>query len=338
MNRLTVSALAAALAAAAALPAAAQEAPADSAVLARGREYTRWLLEGRTDTLFALLSPRMRGPIPDAARFAALREQLGAQIGEEAEVLREAGRRDGPMQVYTRVSRFTRAPARVEVFFATDSAGRIEGFSVRPSREEAPTRFGDYRTKATLRLPFEGDWYVFWGGRTVDANYHAASEDQRFALDLVVRGPDGRSHAGAGTRNEDYHCWGKPILAPAAGTVVAAVDGIADNVPRATTNTEAPAGNHVMLDLGGGEFALLAHFRAGSLAVRPGETVAAGQTLGECGNSGNSSEPHLHFHLQDGPTLFRAAGLPAQFTDYLADGQPVPRGEPTRGQTIRPRG
>jgi murein DD-endopeptidase MepM/ murein hydrolase activator NlpD len=64
--------------------------------------------------------------------------------------------------------------------------------------------------------------------------------------------------------------------------------------------------------------------------------VARGQRLGECGNSGNSSEPHLHYQLQDGPEMGPSAGLPAQFTDYLADGQPVARGEPVRGQAIRP--
>jgi murein DD-endopeptidase MepM/ murein hydrolase activator NlpD len=92
----------------------------------------------------------------------------------------------------------------------------------------------------------------------------------------------------------------------------------------------------VILDHGNGEFSLLAHLRRGSVAVRPGATVAAGQKLGECGNSGNTSEPHLHYHLQNTAVFGRAEGLPAQFMVYTADGRPVTRGEPVRGQTIHP--
>jgi murein DD-endopeptidase MepM/ murein hydrolase activator NlpD len=95
-------------------------------------------------------------------------------------------------------------------------------------------------------------------------------------------------------------------------------------------------GNHVVLEHGDGEFSVLAHLRHGSVAVEAGDRVRRGQRLGACGNSGRSSEPHLHYHLQDGPVPGRAAGLPAIFRGYLADGEPVGRGEPIRGQTVRP--
>ena len=72
-------------------------------------------------------------------------------------------------------------------------------------------------------------------------------------------------------------------------------------------------GNHVVLDLGGGVYAALAHLRRGSLRVRPGDRVAPGQQLAECGNSGNSTEPHLHFQLMDHPSVLLAAGLPLRF-------------------------
>ncbi|HEY0037040.1 MAG TPA: M23 family metallopeptidase, partial [Longimicrobium sp.] len=113
------------------------------------------------------------------------------------------------------------------------------------------------------------------------------------------------------------------------------VDGIADNVPGQMNATQV-VGNHLIVDHGTGEYSVLAHLRSGSVAVRTGDRVTRGQRLGECGNSGNSSEPHLHYQLQDGPEMGSSAGLPAQFTDYLADGQPVDRGEPVQGQAIRP--
>jgi murein DD-endopeptidase MepM/ murein hydrolase activator NlpD len=121
----------------------------------------------------------------------------------------------------------------------------------------------------------------------------------------------------------------------AEGRVVTVVDGIPDNVP-GRMNSEQVAGNHVIIDHGAGEHSVLAHLRNGSVRVRPGDRVAAGRQLGKCGNSGNPSEPHLHYQLQNGPEFGVAAGLPARFTSYLADGQPVARGEPVRGQTIRP--
>ncbi|NEE24690.1 M23 family metallopeptidase, partial [Streptomyces sp. SID7982] len=69
-------------------------------------------------------------------------------------------------------------------------------------------------------------------------------------------------------------------------------------------------GNHVILDLGDGTYAVYAHVRRGSLRVKAGDTVRAGQRIGSVGNSGNSSEPHLHVHLMDSPDLDDARGIP----------------------------
>ena len=80
-------------------------------------------------------------------------------------------------------------------------------------------------------------------------------------------------------------------------------------------------GNHVVLDLGDGVHAVLAHLRRGSVRVRPGDRVAAaGQPLAACGNSGNSSEPHLHFQLMDHPSVLLAAGLPMAFDHFQIAG------------------
>src|SRR3546814_2633745 len=91
-----------------------------------------------------------------------------------------------------------------------------------------------------------------------------------------------------------------------------------------------------MLDLGHGEYAMLAHLRRGSVAVEAGQQVAAGDELGRCGNSGNTSEPHLHLHLQDAPKFGEGNGLPVFFEHYTANGQAVERGEPVKGQTVAP--
>lgn len=115
-----------------------------------------------------------------------------------------------------------------------------------------------------------------------------------------------------------------------------ATDGLSDNKP-GVMDRDHPTGNHVILDHGNGEFSFLAHLKQGSVAVKVGDRVKPGDKLGLCGNSGNTSEPHLHYHLQTTAKFGAGEGLPAQFLNYIADGKEVARGEPVQGQTIRNR-
>jgi murein DD-endopeptidase MepM/ murein hydrolase activator NlpD len=344
MRHLKTFALAAVLGAA---PAAAQTADADSARMRTGRTYTRWFYEGKVDSLWARFHPVMHELVPGPPKLAAFRAETVGQWGAEAEVLSESARMESGATLYTREMRFASAPGRFEIVWATLPDGRVIGFTAgsadttrtaaaAQAAPPAPSRFLEYTTRTPLRLPFDGEWYVGWGGRTVEQNYHAATSDQRFAYDLLVQ-RGGMTHDGDGKALEQYYCWGLPILAPGAGTVATALDGLPDQ-PIGRMDRANPPGNHVVLDHGNGEFSLLAHLRNGSVAVKAGDRVRAGAKLGECGNSGNSSEPHLHYHLQNTAVFGRGEGLPAQFQGYVADGRPVERGEPVQGQTIRPRG
>ena len=123
-------------------------------------------------------------------------------------------------------------------------------------------------------------------------------------------------------------------MAPAAGRVAWTRDSLPENEP-GHMDAAHPMGNAVVLDHGQGECSVFAHLVPGSLRVKPGQQVAEGDTLGLCGNSGHSSEPHLHYHLQNGPVPLDADGLPAAFEGYLADGKQVARGEPVRGEKVR---
>jgi murein DD-endopeptidase MepM/ murein hydrolase activator NlpD len=163
-------------------------------------------------------------------------------------------------------------------------------------------------------------------------NLHVTAPDQRFATDLLIRKADA-SHAGAGKANTDYYCFGQPVLAPSDGAVVAVIDTVTDNIPGAM-NRQQPLGNHVILDHGHGEFSFLCHFQKGSARVKTGQKVHTGQVLGLCGNSGNSSEPHVHYHMQNTSLPFKGEGLPAQFLRYSANGETIERGEPKQGQTV----
>jgi Peptidase family M23 len=146
---------------------------------------------------------------------------------------------------------------------------------------------------------------------------------QRYAIDWL-RLDDGfeSTFAGDPGRNESYLIYGDEIVAAAAGTIVATHDGVAENVPQ-TDPVDLPfedqAGNFVVEDLGAGRFALYAHMQPGSVRVRVGDRVRTGQVLGLVGNSGGSSEPHLHFQVMDSagaPNGVVANGLPFVFDSF----------------------
>lgn len=177
----------------------------------------------------------------------------------------------------------------------------------------------------TVRLPADGPIRVAWGGDSIKTNYHAAAADQRWAYDLVME-----PYFSGSENVEDYGCYGKPVLAPIRGTVVSAHDGEPDAIPgKVSNNFTAPTGNHVMIQIEEtGTYLVIAHLKPGSVAVETGSIVEEGQVIGQCGNSGNTSEPHIHIHHQrQDPTVFPlnfAEGLPLYFRDH--DGPPMPVG------------
>ena len=149
---------------------------------------------------------------------------------------------------------------------------------------------------------------------------------QRFAIDFLQLNPDGRSFSGDQKDNKSYRCYGAEALAVADGVVVATKDGIPENIPGATSRAvpitlETVGGNHIILDLGNGRFAFYAHLQPGSLRVKNGDKVRRGQVLGLVGNSGNSTEPHLHFHISDANSPLGSEGLPYAFRSFEVQGK-----------------
>jgi hypothetical protein len=311
-----------------------QEAEAEEFdTLSQGREVAAHLAAGETEALWERMTPDMQAVFGSAEAFAAFQAQVDEQLGPVQTVLDETQELAEGVHVYVRTAKHEKLEAPIILQVGFDAQGAVAGMLVRPVPTEAPSEHLERETIVALSLPFEGEWYVFWGGRELSQNYHAAYPDQRFAYDIVAMA-DGSTHSGEGKRNEDYHCWDRTILAPGAGKVVAAVDGVEDNVP-GEMNPRQPVGNHVIIDHGNGEFSFLAHLRKGTLAVEVGQELESGALLGHCGNSGNSSEPHLHYHLQDTAVFGKGVGLPTQFLDYVADGEAVARGEPVKGQAVR---
>ncbi len=146
---------------------------------------------------------------------------------------------------------------------------------------------------------------------------------QRFAIDWVRMNPDGNTFTGDEKDNKNYRAYGSEALAVADGTVTEVKDGIPQNIPgensRAVPITlETIAGNHVILDIGHGHYALYAHLQPGSLKVKLGDHVKRGQVLGLVGNSGNSTEPHLHFHMTNGNSPLGSEGIPYALESFDA--------------------
>ncbi len=195
-----------------------------------------------------------------------------------------------------------------------------------------PSSYDHSPSQIGFRLPLEGPITVAWGGSTREANYHVVAPDQRWAYDLLVT-HNGRSFRGAGTELEHYHAFGLPVLAPADGRVQAAADGEPDQPVGAKWKGKLVVGNHVVLEVGPQQFLFVAHLQSGSVAVQAGDRVRAGQVLGRVGNSGKSSEPHVHVHLQDTPVLHFGEGIPLYFHAYRLGDSLVQRGMPTGGIT-----
>jgi murein DD-endopeptidase MepM/ murein hydrolase activator NlpD len=128
----------------------------------------------------------------------------------------------------------------------------------------------------------------------------------------VVVDDAGVSHRGDGRANRDYLAYRQEVLGVADGRVVTVVDGVPENTPGEMNPLFAP-GNLVIIDHGGGVHSAYAHLVPASIRVRVGAAVKRGQVLGACGNSGNSSEPHPHFQLQDGPRFERSWGIEPVF-------------------------
>jgi murein DD-endopeptidase MepM/ murein hydrolase activator NlpD len=191
------------------------------------------------------------------------------------------------------------------------------------------------RSPVVLAPPLRGPGWVHLTGCCAPAAHRTIlqgingtlSLGQRFAYDTTQLTPDGRLFDGPQEDVHSYPAYGAPIHAVADGTVVAAVDGMPDQIPFRPTEPGEPAtvsGNNVVLDIGGGRYAYFAHMSPGSVRVAVGQRVRAGQVLGLVGNSGNSDLPHVHFQIMDNPSMLGSEGLPFVFRSFDSPGSVPP--------------
>jgi len=224
----------------------------------------------------------------------------------------------------------------------TEAAGLRAAFRAAAAHRPDPTT-----PPVDLRLPFSGPWLTVRTPARRVPSHGTHAFGQTYAFDFVAVDAGRRTASAVDWRTvvgtEPVHRFlglGRPVLAPASGRVVAVHDGEDDHEARrsplsllaygATQGSRlsrgigAVAGNHVVLALEDrAAFVLLAHLQRWSVRVRAGEHVSTGDQVGACGNSGNSTQPHLHLHAMDSASLLSARGLPIAFRDY--------RAQPARG-------
>jgi hypothetical protein len=256
---------------------------------------------GNGKALFDLLNAQMRQilPLDKATSFVVGVRDAKGQISVARAT--KAGQQSA---VYILTAERGRWSLSIEL----DAAGQIASMLISEPRAPPPLT----TNKIPIGLPFHGRWLVFWGGDTRELNHHIEHQSQRRAADLVIVGADGKTHRGEGKSNEEYLCFGQEILAVANGKVFAAIEGVPDNEP-ASLNPYFVPGNTVIIEHQPKLYSVYCHLKRGSVKVHVGQSVKKGNVLGLCGNSGHSSEPHLHFQLQDGPLFESSWGVEAAF-------------------------
>ncbi|MBV9638918.1 MAG: M23 family metallopeptidase [Mycobacteriaceae bacterium] len=194
----------------------------------------------------------------------------------------------------------------------------------------APTKVDTGHKPVTLSPPVSGPSWVDADG-CCDMSAHRMAVNplngqlwapERFAIDYIALTPDGRLFIGDKTKLESYPYYGADIHAVADGAVIAAVDNLPDQVAGANPSglpLDQYGGNHIVEDIGGGHYAFYAHLKPGSIRVKPGDKLTTGQTIAALGNSGNSSAPHLHFHVMNTPDPLMSNGLPFIFGKFRLD-------------------
>ncbi|MEJ5928844.1 M23 family metallopeptidase [Corynebacterium sp. H128] len=214
-----------------------------------------------------------------------------------------------------------------------------------------PSPRADRQPPRTIRPPVIGRWITGNSPANKVPSHGVRTLGQAFAID-ILQSPNSpeRTSPGWALRQappEDYACFGQPVLASSSGTVVAKLDKMHDHRARNTwpglifmmsieafvrglASPRFTLGNHVIIDHGDGAFSLYAHLKHGSVSITTGQQVQAGDFLGQVGNTGNSSEPHLHFQLMDRANPTMAAGLPFRWAHITTDPEPDPYWTPKK--------
>ena len=279
----------------------------------------------KSDSIFAIFSEEMQKALP-IDKTTEFINSLNSQVGKITK--RQFIKYQSSYASYK--TNFERGLFAVNI--SIDDNSKINGLFVKPFSEDNVAKPARNTTK--LNLPFKGEWTVYWGGDTKELNYHVESQAQKNAFDIMITDSKESTHKSDGQTNEDYYAFGKEIFAPCDGEIVLVVDGIKDNKV-GEMNTINAGGNMTILKTAQNEYLVFCHFKHQSLKVKEGQKIKEGELLGLCGNTGNSSEPHLHFHIQNIEDLNTATGIKCYFDKLKVNGQIKTDYSPIKGDKIK---
>ncbi len=288
-------------------------------------EFEKHFNSDEYQKIFDLFSPEMKSALPIEQTTDFLKG-LKSQTGKIKK--REFIKYEQTYASYKTI--FERTIFAVNI--SLDNNAEINGLFVKPFKEDNLPKLE--RNKTKLVLPFNSEWTVIWGGDTKELNYHVESEAQKNAFDIVITDKNGKTFKTDGKTNEDYYAFGKEFIAPCDAEVVLAVDGIKDNTPGELNPIYIP-GNTVILKTENDEYLFFAHFKQNSIVVKQGQKIKQGELLGLCGNSGNSSEAHLHFHIQNVEDINKATGVKCYFDEIIVNGELKKDYSPIKGEEIK---
>jgi len=154
-----------------------------------------------------------------------------------------------------------------------------------------------------IELPVKGDWVAGHAGGSERVNYHCAYEAQKFAIDIVKVNESGKFYKNDGAKIEDFYTLNENIYSPVDGIIVNVVDTFKNQQVLNGSDKKNPAGNHIVIEIENERYLFLAHLNIGTIKIQKGDIVKAGDLIAQAGNSGNTSWPHLHMHIQDKPII-----------------------------------
>ncbi|MFL0353133.1 M23 family metallopeptidase [Xanthomarina sp. GH4-25] len=289
-------------------------------------EFQTFYNEGNYNAIFNMFNYSMKKALPlkkTQAFFSDLKSKLGKISQVEFNKLKDE----------THIYKITFAAEVRDVTLHVDGNNKIGGLLVTYHKPDNLPVLERNTTK--MILPFKEEWMVFWGGTNKEQNYHVAYENQQFAYDILMV-KDGVSFNGDPKNNESYYVFGKDIIAPCDAKVVKVITGVSDNIP-GELNPEQLTGNTIILETSNKEYLLFAHLKENSITVREGQFIRQGGLLGKCGNSGNTTEPHLHLSLQNTLDMNIATGAKLYFDRILVNGEIKQDYLPVKGDVIKNR-
>lgn len=278
------------------------------------------------DSIFSMFSKEMQSALP-LDKTKEFLTGLNSQAGKIQK--REFIKYKSTYAIYK--TQFDKTLFSVNI--SLDNNSKINGLLVNAFKDESLPKIE--RNKTKMSLPFKDEWTVVWGGDTKELNYHVESNAQKNAFDIIIINKKGNSYKTNGKTNQDFYAFGKQLFAPCDGEVVLVIDGVNDNKVGEMNSVDV-GGNTVIIKTTNNEFVVFCHFKNKTIVVKKGQQVKQGQVLGQCGNSGHSSEPHLHFHLQNGIDMNTATGIKCYFDKLNVNGKLMTDYSPIQKEKIKP--